>query len=652
MYVKLAFRNIRRSAADYMIYFITMILIVMLMYSFLALGFSSDIISMSENMSILTTGITTLSVVVTWISSCIVSYAVRFMLRQRKKEFATYELLGMETGSIQKLFLIENTGIGMAACLTGLALGAGVAGILTQIVKNIFDTPHSYHISVSVEALALTVLFFTLMYGVGMIRATRIIRREKIADLLYDSRKNEIIARQKSASLQFTVIICSVLAMIAGMLLLRQGSSAKTNAAWADLIGSATLLLAGIYGIYRIFPVMLITFAKKKKKMKYSQCNLFYLGQMGHRIQSCGRMMAVTAILFTLSLAAMFGGLVMGAGYKANMKAYYPYDAGVAIDAPLTRDSFDSLVSYVDTRCPVRNEIIYYLYDADDYPIEALALSDYNALRSILGFGKVTLSDDEYLVHCDTWTYTEKIKTAMKQQPELTLSGVTLQNPQGRIYEEAMEQYRMAGTKGYVLVVPDRLANSLPANKIRLVMQLENGGIPELRAEIREYLNSEQWNMELQTGAVLPEHVTMGVTVQAWGISNSLTGFTAISFCGLYLSIVFILLSCTILAFEQLSALEHNRRSYQIIDKIGVSKEMQKKLIHRELSTFFFIPLVLPIVVISVLMAGAQRLFGSYILQKGIIPFYGFAAIAVFAMIYFAYYEATCFLFKKNIAVD
>ena len=60
MYLKLALQNVKRSAKDYVIYFITIVLIVMLMYSFLALGFSTDITSMSENMSILTTGITAL----------------------------------------------------------------------------------------------------------------------------------------------------------------------------------------------------------------------------------------------------------------------------------------------------------------------------------------------------------------------------------------------------------------------------------------------------------------------------------------------------------------------------------------------------------------------------------------------------------------
>ena len=65
MYLKLALRNIKRSAKDYVIYFVTIMLIVMLMYSFLVLGFSDDIISMSENMSMLTTGMIVLSVIVT-----------------------------------------------------------------------------------------------------------------------------------------------------------------------------------------------------------------------------------------------------------------------------------------------------------------------------------------------------------------------------------------------------------------------------------------------------------------------------------------------------------------------------------------------------------------------------------------------------------
>ena len=78
------------------------------MYSFLALGFSPDILAMAENMSILTSGILILSVLVALLSSFVVGYAVRFMLGQRKKEFAAYELMGMEVKTVRNLFLVEN----------------------------------------------------------------------------------------------------------------------------------------------------------------------------------------------------------------------------------------------------------------------------------------------------------------------------------------------------------------------------------------------------------------------------------------------------------------------------------------------------------------------------------------------------------------
>lgn len=112
MYVKLAIRNIRRSLRDYIIYFVTLTLTAAMMYSFLALGFSPDIIAMTENMSMLTYGILILSVLIAFMSSFVIGYAIRFMLGQRKKEFATYELMGMEVRTVRNLFLAENVMIG------------------------------------------------------------------------------------------------------------------------------------------------------------------------------------------------------------------------------------------------------------------------------------------------------------------------------------------------------------------------------------------------------------------------------------------------------------------------------------------------------------------------------------------------------------
>ena len=648
MYSKLAFRNIRRSLRDYIIYFVTLTLTAALMYSFLALGFSPDILAMTENMSMLTTGILILSVLIAFMSSFVIGYAIRFMLGQRKKEFAAYELMGMEVKTVRNLFLVENGIIGGVAFLLGTLVGTGLSGLLNQVVQNIFEIPHTYRVLFSFRAWGMTLFFFILMYGFGMFRAAKVIRRQKVIDLLYDNQKNEEIRFQ---SLHRSVLtgLLSVAAMIAGVILLEKGLHIQTNEALLYFGGACLLILVGVYELHRNIPVLLYQFAKRNPHRKYREENLFFLGQIGRRIQSSGRTMAVVAILLTISLATMFLGLTMGAGYKANMEAYYPYDAGVAIDAPLTKNSMDSVLSFVDERCKVEDSVTYYLYAVPDEAIEALSLSDYNHLREILGLSPVSINNNEFFVHCDTWNYMDDIRQRLEQQPEITLNGQTLTVAETPILTEPMEQYQMAGTNGYVLVLPDEAASQLSGEKIRLVMKLEDGGYPELRSELRQFLNSGKWLPDIQPGQELPERVTMGVTVKAWGVANSLTGFTTISFCGLYLSIIFIILSCSVLAFEQLSAIDKNQKNYAVIDRLGVSAQKRASLVRKELSTVFLIPLFFPIVLTILLVVGTQFIFGEAILQAGLVLFYGVITILLFCAIYLTYFGATMFLFKKVI---
>ena len=80
-----------------------------------------------------TTGILILSALIAFMSSFVIGYAVRFMLGQRKKEFAAYELMGMEVKTVRNLFLVENGIIGGVAFLLGALIGTGLSGLLNQV---------------------------------------------------------------------------------------------------------------------------------------------------------------------------------------------------------------------------------------------------------------------------------------------------------------------------------------------------------------------------------------------------------------------------------------------------------------------------------------------------------------------------------------
>ena len=83
----------------------------------------------------------------------------------------------------------------------GSLLGTGLSGLLNQVVQNIFEVPHHYQIFYFLSAhWGMTLIFFVLMYGFGMLRAAKVIRQRKVIDLLYDSRKNEETGFQPLAS--------------------------------------------------------------------------------------------------------------------------------------------------------------------------------------------------------------------------------------------------------------------------------------------------------------------------------------------------------------------------------------------------------------------------------------------------------------------
>ena len=179
----------------------------------------------------------------------------------------------------------------------------------------------------------------------------------------------------------------------------------------------------------------------------------------------------------------------------------------------------------------------------------------------------------------------------------------------------------------------------------RQVVTLVDGGEAELRSELNRFVRNE-WKPQVLSAP--RERVTMSVTVKAWGRANSLSGFAALSFCGLYLSVVFIVLSCTVLGFEQLASLARSRRGYSIIWHLGVTDSERKKLILKDLTIFFLIPAVLPCALLLLLAAGSQKVFAAYIAQPHAIPLYTVVTLSVFAVVYGLYFAATYFIYSRS----
>ena len=140
MLFKLAVRNVKRSARDYLVYVITMTFVTALMFAFNSIIFSPDIRERIDMVGVMAAlvGLATFFIVI--IIAWLINYMVRFMLQKRSREFGTYLLLGMRKKQISKLYMRENMLMGAGAFAVGLLFGMLLQQILMAVLYAMLQT--------------------------------------------------------------------------------------------------------------------------------------------------------------------------------------------------------------------------------------------------------------------------------------------------------------------------------------------------------------------------------------------------------------------------------------------------------------------------------------------------------------------------------
>lgn len=195
LYLKLALGNVRRSARDYSVYFITLGFAACLLYSFVgsmdhlrAMGLSPD------QMGVLGSAgdvLEAFSIFTVLVFLFLVRYANRFLLRRRKREFALYELCGMGRGPLAAVLVGETALVGSGALAVGIAVGVAFSPAFGAVAAFVFDVPWRLVFTFSDDAAAWTAGCFAMVFAFNAVDGARDIVRRPIIELLSADRVPE-----------------------------------------------------------------------------------------------------------------------------------------------------------------------------------------------------------------------------------------------------------------------------------------------------------------------------------------------------------------------------------------------------------------------------------------------------------------------------
>lgn len=617
MFYKLAFKNVKKSLSDYVIYFLTLSFGVCLFYVFNAVEAQQTMLLLSEQQhALLQTGTAMLgylSVFISFVLAGLILYANNFLIKRRKRELGLYMTLGMDRGKISRILTAETFVIGLFSLGVGLLIGIAASQGMSVLTAKLMNVPiKDFAFSFSKDSLLKTILYFGVIFLVVMLFNIRTVSKYKLIDLIHGGRKNETL-RIKKLWVCVVIFLLSVACLGAAYYMIIDNGLFLLD---RQFFGSLILGSIGTVLFFLSLSGFLLRIAKGNKRLYYKGLNMFVLRQLNSKINTNFISMSIICIMLLVTIGTFSCGLgavdVMAgqvddaAPFDITLKSQSSKNGPQDIEADLKSHGFDFAKQFSGytqiwlfntgdlTFRPLYDFAVEtmgatYIEERDaSYSIPLIRLSDYNKLLALRGEAPISLAADEYAVVCNVKEMHQILKAYVEQGRTFSINGVELRPSSLEIQQYPLQNGMMAMETG-TLVVPDTLAESCePMTALLNANYTKPGETGEnaFAAEIAALYGKGEEAPRPYTNALSHYELYM----QSGGMKLMISYFV------IYVGIVFLITCAAILALQQLSEASDNTERYRLLRRLGTSGRMIDRALFTQILSYFMLPLGLAVI--------------------------------------------------------
>ena len=602
----------------------------------------------------------------------LIVYANRFLIKRRKHEFGIYLTLGMGPGAITRIVLYETLLVGCASLAVGLVAGVVLSQGLSFVTAGLFSvTMSNYQFVFSPDALVTTLGCFAIIYVVVALFNLVTVQRYQLIDLLRASAKNEKVAvRNPWVCLAAFVVAVALLAvayqqliesglvmlddprflratvlMLVGTLVLfwalagfviglltrapgaylrglvpfttRQLAS-KVNTAFLSLWAVCIMLFFSITVFSTGMGLVEVFTTGMEKANPYSatlQAAVWY-GPDGSRATSSGDPLERRAEMAAEAPERLAQAEAYDWDMAAALRDAAPelWDATVAQSAQINGYSVpDELFGpLLDAASAVAGDAVVAnaeLASLRDQHVAVFALSEFNAVRALVGQPAVELAPGECAMVNNLELSQATAEAIAKAQPALTVGGYELAYGP-KVYDTQLEDNAMTSTALYT-VVPDEAVDELRAQ----------GVIPEI--QFLDVMYADNGKTATQNDEALAQAVaalqpaamggfdkgTAGAgepyASLLWPVSRIITADAMmaqsaglrlmITYLAVYIGFVLLISTAAVLAIQQLSEAADSQPRYRALSRLGCDAPMLNRSLFVQTLVYFLLPLVVAV---------------------------------------------------------
>ncbi|WP_421409583.1 FtsX-like permease family protein [Streptococcus suis] len=644
-YLKLAGQNIRKSMGVFAPFVLASLVLFTLICSMFLLMLSPVMKTMGSGAVSIGLGV----VVLTIFSVIMEIYSFNFLMQQRTREFGLYNMLGMNKKKVALVASIELFFI----FLLVIVLGSALAGVFANVLYLIFVNLTNYsdlHFSISPLAFVMTAFLFAGIFFILELLAIRTIGKTSPLILFSASEKGE-----KEPRGNFLLAALGVLSLGVGYYLSLSSQSAGVGVIYRFFI-AVLFVIAGTYLFYISFMTWYLKARRKNKGYFYTPEHFITTSQMIFRMKQHATglanitLLAVMAFVTIATTTSLYTGMAnMTSGlypketsitypvadrsqgemaFQQSVLSHFPEKAKDSLSyltyqAGLVYDGGSEIVISPETIAnpDFSKMAVTYFISQDDFrklgnDLPELVANQVAFMRPSEkpSLEKVTLGDSSFenVANLDTATFPDIINT---------LNAAVMVVSDDSVLETIRSYYESNNPQGYTTSLDYRVFTDMTKEEVAKIGE-RAGNIYTILDENGEYV---------------------GNIMQRTDFNNMLMGFTGgFLFTGFLLGISFLLGAALIIYYKQYSEGHEDKKSYKILQEVGMSQQAVKKTINSQTLLVFFMPLAMATLhfVVALVMLKQMLLTFGVTSSLMIYTVSGITLLAV-ALIYFVIYKWT-----------
>ena len=542
-----------------------------------------------------------------------VFYINGFLMKQRKRELGLYNILGMGKNHIAALMLLEGLYVGVVGIAGGLAVGMLFHKLVTLLLYRALDFGVPLGFYISWKGLTETTILFAALIGATVLVNLVKIQVSRPIELLRGGSVGEREPRTR-----WLLTILGVLTLGGGYVIAVRTRSGVEAVALYFL--AVFLVIIGTYCLFTAVSIFVLKALRRNKKLYYRTGPFISISGMLYRMKQNAVGLANICILCTMVMVMLSGTLSLWLGTEEIVGTVYPSDLQIRVryDPDGEEASFDPELLLADAKGYINGE--------------GVAVTSERTVDT-LSFG--VGMDSEGILHTNTrmeglvTVYNVDVITAGAYE-EITGEELRLQPDEAAAYGAGGEVLvfrwddRETGEEKYpatALQVVRRLENSPWAsvqisNQLCLVVADESVLAEIYQAQRAAYgadnasamiwyayldldcsdeeterLSEDYWEGDTTTyGGGHWETMSWSSSAQGrWDFYGLAGGFL---FLGLFLGFIFLMATVLIIYYKQISEGYEDKRRFEIMQKVGLSREEVRSAIRSQVLMVFFLPIL------------------------------------------------------------